>query len=151
VNSGVLWLAVGDDIYQLRTLSLQDVIGTGDPATVYLAEQRLAHSFTVESMYVEIVWYATEEATPELSAGIEMRGWTDLASPGRHKSEMLEADLSLVITTPESALYHDDRYVYATIEFRPSAPAGTGVIPIITFDDCKVRRVWMTVRDAGRA
>jgi len=151
VNGGLIWIAVGTDLHQMRLPPLLDMIGSGEPGYVYLAEQRRTHPFIVEVLYVEIVWLATAAATPHISAAVEMRGWPDLTSPGRHASSSLAADVPLTPTAPPSSLFHDDRYIYGTFEFSPNAPAGTGVVPILSFDDCKVRRVWMTVRDAGRS
>lgn len=152
VNGGVVWLVVGEDIYQLRLPPLTDRLDhPGETAEVHLVEQRQTHPFTVSAMYVEVCWYATAAAAPTLRAGVEMRGWTDIASPGRVMSPQMSAKVPLTPTAPASALFHDDRFVYATFRFSPDAPAGTGVVPIIEFDDCKVRRVWMTIRDSGQS
>jgi hypothetical protein len=145
---GTLFVDVSTTIYKARLYPSDDITSGGVTADVRLSPRRRVSPFVVKSLYVETCWSASADASPALTATVEMRGWTDITSPGRIAPAAVTNPPSVESTTPTVALYHDDRFVYATKRFDLSAPAGTECVPIITFNECKIRRVWAVCQPA---
>lgn len=115
--------------------------GTG---TVHLAPRRSRDPFTPRELYVEVCWTADSDSAPSVTAQVEVRGNADLPNPGRVVSTSVTLTPTVTATNPTHALYHDDRFLYATLRATLDTPAGTEVVPILTFTECKIRRVWLT-------
>lgn len=148
---GRIYMDVNTALYVADMYPSDDITSGGVTADVRLAPRRRIDPFVVTALYVETVWSASASAAPAVTATVEMRGWTDITSPGRIAPSAVTNSPSVESTTPTVALYHDDRFVYATRRFALSAPAGTEVVPIITFSECKVRRVWAECQPAERS
>lgn len=142
-SPGALFIDRGTTIYTTTRYPTDDITTGQATATVELAERRQAQPFTVTALYAEVCWSASASAAPSVAATVEMRGSADIASPGRYASTSITQTPQVVSSAPESApLYHDDRFVHATLRFTPDGLAGTSVLPSLVFSECKVRRVW---------
>lgn len=150
-----LWIDKDDTLYVANVYPSVEWWGTTNytsgTGTVHLAERRRTDPFTVKSLYVELVWSADADAVPSVTARVEMRGYPDIDTPGRLASTAETQAPTTTATNPTAALYHDQRQVHATLRFRPDAVAGTSCVPILTFTECKIRRVWAECESVGRS
>lgn len=139
----ILWVDVDDDLYIIP--GLDNTVGTG---IVQLAERRFDQPVIIREIFVEYGW-SPGASGPTVAATVEMRGHPDLTFPGRVESTSQTTTAEVTSSRPTPALYHDDTRQYAVARFPVDGPAGTGVIPHLTFTNCVIRRVWATYEPSG--